>query len=310
MAANPSELPGIVVHCHNRGHGSAIARRVQELFADVLRPFFAGGSGPHPLRYVIEMDRRYFLLQFNGLEPGFVALESFEALMEHLALPQERYLPVVFDRYALQEEQALRAVSQASEPDNIQVFFRVLGDQARLWVVDELGSVFSWDQAVGSRRHLLVPVLRFLDNLIERRLLSHTDAPGIVAGVQCYEVVRRDGTWCAEYRPESDSGAPLPGLEVQAVGIHEGDSRLRFDIFCGEQEFTVQEYGDQLIPAVAHYIRSLRQSGEVYPVYLTDVHLPHDIDPRVYQQDIQTSQYLYYRSALEDSLNRQLARVR
>jgi len=65
-----------------------------------------------------------------------------------------------------------------------------------------------------------------------------------------------------------------------------------------------------LIPAVAHYIRSLRQSGEVYPVYLTDVHLPHDIDPRVYQQDIQTSQYLYYRSALEDSLNRQLARVR
>ena len=45
-------------------------------------------------------------------------------------------------------------------------------------------------------------------------------------------------------------------------------------------------------------------------MYLTDVHLPHDIDPRVYQQDIQTSQYLYYRSALEDSLNRQLARVR
>jgi len=69
----------------------------------------------------------------------------------------------------------------------------------------------------------------------------------------------------------------------------------------------VQEYGDQLIPAVAHYIRSLRQSAEVYPVYLTDIHLPHDIDPHVYQQDIQTSQYLYYRSELEESLNRQLA---
>lgn len=88
VAANPAELPGVKVHCHNRGHGSAIARRVQELFADVLRPFFAGGAGPHPLRYVIEMDRRYFLLQFNGLEPGFVALESFEALMEHLAMPR------------------------------------------------------------------------------------------------------------------------------------------------------------------------------------------------------------------------------
>lgn len=161
-----------------------------------------------------------------------------------------------------------------------------------------------------SRRHLLVPVLRFLDNLIERRLLRHTDSAGVVAGVQCYEIIRRDGTWRAEYRPESDSGVPLPGFEVQAVGIHEGDSRLRFDIFCGDQEFSVQEYGDQLIPAVAHYIRSLRQSDEGYPVYLTDVHLPHDLDPRVYQQDIQTSQYLYYRSVLEDSLNRHLANAR
>jgi len=83
--------------------------------------------------------------------------------------------------------------------------------------------------------------------------------------------------------------------------------RVRFDIFCADQEFTVQEYGDQLIPAVAHYIRSLRDGQEAYPVYLTDVHLPHDLDPQVYQRDIQTIQYLYYRAALEESLNRYLA---
>lgn len=308
-AANPAELPEVQVHCHNRGHGPAIARRVQELFADVLRPFFAGGAGPHPLRYVIEMDRRFFVLQFNGQEPGFIVLDSLAALMAHLALPQERYLPVVFDRHALLEEPALRAVSQASESDTIQVFFRVSGERTRFWVVDELGSVFSWEQPMNSRRHLLVPVLRFLDNLIERRMLRQTDSTGVIAGVQCYELVRREDGWRAERRNESDSGVPLPGLEVQAVGIQEGDSRLRFDIFCGAQEFTVQEYGDQLIPAVAHYIRSLRRSDEHYPVYLTDVHLPHDLDPRVYQQDIQTSQYLYYRSVLEDALNRHLERL-
>lgn len=308
-AANPAELPEVQVHCHNRGHGPAIARRVQELFADVLRPFFAGGAGPHPLRYVIEMDRRFFVLQFNGQEPGFIVLDSLAALMAHLALPQERYLPVVFDRHALLEEPALRAVCQASEPDTIQVFFRVSGERTRFWVVDELGSVFSWEQPMNSRRHLLVPVLRFLDNLIERRMLRQTDSTGVIAGVQCYELVRREDGWRAERRNESDSGVPLPGLEVQAVGIQEGDSRLRFDIFCGAQEFTVQEYGDQLIPAVAHYIRSLRRSDEHYPVYLTDVHLPHDLDPRVYQQDIQTSQYLYYRSVLEDALNRHLERL-
>ena len=123
-------------------------------------------------------------------------------------------------------------------------------------------------------------------------------------------MVASNGLWRPEYRPQTDTGATLPGLEVQAVGIQEGDSRVRFDLYCGEREFTVLQYGDQLISAVAHYIHSLRQSGDRYPVYLTDVHLPHDLDPRVYQQDIQTSQYLYYRAFLEDALNRELEAFR
>jgi adenylate cyclase class 1 len=305
-AGKPSDIPDIQVHSHNRGHGAAIARRVQELFNDVLRQFFAGSAGPHPLRYVIEMDRRYFLLQFQGLEPGFIALDSFDALMGHLALPQDRYLPVVFDRYAISEDPALRAVSQASEPGNVQVFYYVRGGRARIWVIDELGSLVRWEQPAGNPRYLLIPLLRFLENLTERRMLRNSDIPTGLSGVRCFEVVNRSGLWRAEYRPDSDSGAPLVGLEVQAVGVQEGGSRVRFDIFCNDQEFTVQEYGDQLIPAVAHYIRSLRGSSEPYPVYLTDIHLPHDLDPQIYQQDIQTSQYLYYRSQLEYSLNQAL----
>lgn len=306
VAAAPTHLPEMMVHSHNSGHGAAIARRVQELFTDVIRHFFAGGCGPHPLRYVIEMDRRYFVLQFSGREPGFIAVDSTAALMEQLARPQEHYLPVVFDRGALLDNLPLRAVCHASEPANVQVFYRVSGQHATLWVVDERGSVFSWGQAFSSRRYLLVPLLRFLANLVERRQLRQTDGPDGIAGVQCYELVRRNGDWHPERRFDDDGGATLRGLEVQAVGVQEGDHRLRFDIFCGDQEFTVQEYGDQLIPAVAHYLRSIRQPGEHYPVYLTDVHLPHDLDPQVYQQDIQTTQYLYYRAALEESLNRQL----
>lgn len=306
VAGAPGRLPEIMVHSHNKGHGATIARRVKELFTDVMRHFFAGGMGPHPLRYVIEMDRRFFVLRFSGTEPGFVALDSAEALMDYLAKPQEAYVPVVFDRHALLADLPLRTVCHASEPGNIQVFYRLSGDKARVWVVDELGSVFSWEQGYVNRRYLLVPLLRFLENLIERRQLRQLETVADIGGTRCYEMVLRDGQWHAERRPDADSNVPLPGLEVQAIGIQEGDSRVRFDIFCGDQEFTVQEYGNQLIPAVAHYIRSLRHSPERYPVYLTDIHLPHDLDPQVYQQDIQTIQYLYYRSELENALNQHL----
>lgn len=176
--------------------------------------------------------------------------------MDYLAKPQEAYVPVVFDRHALLADLPLRTVCHASEPGNIQVFYRLSGDKARVWVVDELGSVFSWEQGYVNRRYLLVPLLRFLENLIERRQLRQLETVADIGGTRCYEMVLRDGQWHAERRPDADSNVPLPGLEVQAIGIQEGDSRVRFDIFCGDQEFTVQEYGNQLIPAVAHYIRS------------------------------------------------------
>lgn len=307
VAINPAELPDIRVMAPSRGHGQAIARRVSELFADVLRQFFAGGTGPHPLRYIIEMDQRYFLLQFNGQEPGFVALDSRAALMDALFQPQDSFLPVVPDRYAFQDAPLLKAVCEASEAGNIQVFWQLQGDQGQLWVVDEYGSLWHRQLKAQQRRHLLAPLLRFLDSVVERRQLRQADNLEPVAGIRCYELVRRDGRWLADPRPELVAGMPLSGLEVQAVGVQQGDSILRFDLYCNDQEFTVQEYGDRLIPAVAHYIRSLRQSPDPYPVYLTDLHLPHDLDPQLYQRDIQTSQYLFYRAQLEDALNQHLS---
>lgn len=307
VAVNPEALPEIRVAASSRGHGQAIARRVNELFSDVLRQFFAGGSGPHPLRYIIEMDQRYFLLQFQGREPGFLALESRAALMNALSQPQDRFLPVVPDRYSLQDAPLLKVVCEASEAGNIQVFWQLQGGLGQLWVVDEYGSLWHRQMRVQQRRHLLSPLLRFLENVVERRQLRQADNLDPVAGIRCYEVVRRDGRWQAEARAEPGASPRISGLEVHAVGVQQGDSTLRFDLYCNDQEFTVQEYGDRLIPAVAHYIRSLRESREPYPVYLTDLHLPHDLDAHLYQRDIQTSQYLFYRGRLEDALNRHLA---
>ncbi|WP_227546020.1 class I adenylate cyclase [Marinobacter fonticola] len=313
--AAPGRPPVLTVHCHDAGHAGSIERRLQTLFEDVQRYFFVdergfvGERGPHPLRYVIEMDRRYFVLQFHDGQPGFVALDSWPSLLEYLQKPQPRYMPIVLDRHTLEEDPALGAVCQASRPDNIQVFFQVREERARLWVIDEHGSLNHWEQPFTNRRHLLAPVLRFLANVSERRQLRRTltEAGGDLE-IICGEVVRQGADWVVERRWLSNDELPMDGFELQAVGVQEGDQPVRFDIFCEEQEFTALEYGDRLIPAVAHYVRSRRREGGRYPLYLTDLHLlPHDLDPQVYQHDLQTSQYVYYRIKLETELNRALS---
>lgn len=304
---SPAQLPVLSVFSHSSSHGVAIARRVQALFEDVQRHFFAGGTGPHPLRYVIEMDRRFFVLQFQDRQPGFVGLDSRSALDEYLQKPQAVYTPVLFDDHAMTDDPWLRAVCDASQPDSVQVFYLINRERAHIWVVDEMGSISSWQQANPGRRYVLAPLLRFLENLLERRQLRDMSGlSGASAALMCNELVMRDGQWRCEPRPSLVDEMPLTGFEVQAIGVQEGGRFLRFDLYCGNQEFTVVEYGDQLIPAVAHYIRSRRRADDRYPVYLTDVHLPHDLDPFVYQQDLQTTQYLYYRQALEQALNQAL----
>lgn len=306
-AKAPSLTPELSVCCPGLGHAASIERRLSLLFDDVQNRFFAGGRGPHSLRYVIEMGRRYFVLQFTDGEPGFVALESAAALREHLQKPQHAFMPIVLDRHALEEDTALRLICDASEPDNIQVFYAMNDTWADVWVVDERGSLSHWRQPCSNRRHLLAPMFRFLGNLTERRQLrgALVDAGGELP-IRCRELVRSRGQWTLEPRSFSPDEQPLDGFEVQAVGVSEGDQPLRFDLVCDEQEFTGLDHGDQLVSAVVHYVRSRRRGRGDYPIYLTDVYLPHDIDPQAYQHDLQTCQYLHYRIALEAELNKAL----
>jgi adenylate cyclase class 1 len=98
-------------------------------------------------------------------------------------------------------------------------------------------------------------------------------------------------------------------VDIQAIANRDSRGELEFDIYCDQQEFSVLEYGDQLIPAVAHYIHAQRKSGGDYPCYITDLGLPHDLELHDYQNDLQTVQYLHYKQAIEASLNNALKQL-
>lgn len=308
IARAPGVEPELAVHGPGGGHGSTIARRVRELFTDVRQHFFGAGRGPDNLRYVIEMGARWFVLQFDGTEPGFVGLDSREALFDYLGRSRDAYVPVVLDRHALLDDPGLRTVCEASQPGTVQVFFQVAGAVARLWVVDELGSVSHWQQPFsGSRRQLLTPLMLFLENLMERRQLRHHAGDvDLLGAVTCHELVEEAGQIRAQRRALNAEELPLGGLDVQAVGVQTGSGELRFDLFCDDREFGAEALGDQQLAAVARYIRACRQGDDHYPVYLTDLHLPHDLDPQVYQQDLQTCQYIWYRQRLQRALSQEL----
>lgn len=308
LARDPAHPPAVEVWCAGGSHATAITRRIRELVEDVTRQYFAGGQGPHPVRYLLKVDQRWFVLRFEGLEPGFIGLTSDQELMDYLARPQEQYTPVVPDRYAFLQDPAFRAVCSGCQPDVVQMFWQQVSGRVRFWVTDETGSLYGWSQpGSGSRRQALLPLMRFLENLAERRQIRQmAGAVSPMAELICTEVIVEAGEARLERTPLAPESLSLGGMELQAVGVQQGDGSLRFDLFCDEQEFSFAEYGDRQMAAVAHYVRQLRRSGENYPVYLTDLHLPHDLDPQMWQQELQTGQYVWYRQQLQLALNREL----
>ncbi|MCG8613325.1 MAG: class I adenylate cyclase, partial [Pseudomonadales bacterium] len=301
-------MPELSVKCFCQSRATAIARRVEELFVDVAEAFF-GATGTLNTRYIIELDRRFFAIQFFDQQPRFTGFESIQDLLAYLSQPQREYTRLKLDRYALTDYKKIRAVCAQCEPDTVQVFFYPQHEDADVYILDEKGSLFAYNTPFYDIYSLLIPLQRFLLSIQDRRQMRQDiNEVWMDSEIVMNELV---------FDPLSNSIVPSMVavedradagnyFEVQAIGNHELNGELEFDIFCDQQEFTTMEYGDRLIPAVAHFILSRRHKGERYPCYITDLGLPHDLDQHDYQSTLQTVQYLFYKQALESALNEQI----
>ena len=97
-------------------------------------------NGRLDLRYVIELDQRFFLIEFVEQQPRFTGFDGVIELFTHLSLPQQHSTHLVLDRHALVEKPRLGTVIQALDGQSIQVFYFAQDKLAEVYLVDERGS--------------------------------------------------------------------------------------------------------------------------------------------------------------------------
>ncbi len=305
-------LPRLDIRCFCPARAGAIASRVEQLFQELAACYYSG-TKPPSTRYVLEMQREFYIVQFVDGAPTVQRAPNLAALLEQLGRVQRSHSPIVLDRYCLPGS-PLAAILQSARPERIQVFFQRRGSEADLYVMDELGSLTCFTTPFRDEHTLLAPLDQFIQSTLFRQRSERADFAGgthdvlLDAGSQYeldyYELVEEGRQHYAERRALRGSSSLF--FNVQAIADYDSGGNLVFTIYCDQQEFAELELGDALYDTVARHILSRRQGRERYPCYLTDIDLSRCINER---GGIQTAHYLRYKQRLEKALNDALGKI-
>jgi adenylate cyclase class 1 len=307
-------LPELTIRCFSLGQGATIEQRVLELWRAIITCFYSGTRARNT-RFIFEMADEYFLLQFMQQHAQILRFQTYEKLLEKLALPQMEFSPLVVDTYALREK-PLRLFCEVIKAPAIYVFYQLEKNQAHITLVDQKGAFFSKTTLLFNVQSLLRPLCRFIRSALERQALdsqhSYENSTKVddLQAIRIFELMGdlKQKTAYVETRNIAQDLTQLQFINVCAVAEPNQYEELSFTLYCDGKEFSALEFGDNLFTVVARYIVACRKNGETYPCYITDLDLSLCRELIAPQTGVQLIHYLHIKNEIEQKLNDALLR--
>ncbi|MHA6198277.1 class I adenylate cyclase [Pseudomonas wadenswilerensis] len=288
--------------CHNRA--MAIAQRVEEVFTTALALF----DQRLEHRYLIQVQQHTHVLELCSDGVNLVSLDSQAALLAYLGEERSAYSPLELDANVL-EDHDLALVLPMGQPQCVQVFYRVQGAWADVYVLDEYNALWQQRLPYHDESSLLLPLQRFLQAVVFRRnaRLPMDEQQAHPLDTLYYRLLPSGSGRARQVEPwqAPELALDLPYYEVQAIIQAAGDNALHVTLYCNQKEFSELDHGDQLYAVVAREIIEQRRDAQRYRCYITDL----DLSDLLADGQDSTLLYLRYKQDLERVLNQALAAV-
>ncbi|GAB6042994.1 class I adenylate cyclase [Endothiovibrio diazotrophicus] len=300
--------PQLEVHGDTSPRSQLLARRLEGVVGEVVAHYYGAREGAAQGRYLIRLGRAHYLLWVEGEALHYERHDSHQELMARLAAPAARYSPLAADPRTL-DDTPLPTLFRRDQAGRIQLFYQPLGPLARVYVLDERGSLFHQEVEYRSDAVLLSHFERFFFSVLPRRhYVQGLPSSDVLDDEVAYHRIDRDpdGRW--QITPVQPKAEPPHRryFNLQVIGERAGTGQSLFTLYCDEREFSSLEYGEGLFRAVAAHILARRADGERYPLYITDV----DIGQLLSGEgggEVQTIHFLNYKKRIEERLNEQLS---
>jgi adenylate cyclase class 1 len=304
-AVNP---PSLNAFSFSSSHSHAIAQRIEALFKDIAAVFF-NADGKVGARYILQVEKSYYLLESDGGAFSYTYQPTYEALLVALGEPRDTFQAISVDSNALLNT-PLPSILGRNRFGFIQMFYFATGDEVDIYVLDENGSLFHQRVPYFEDEALVNHYSRFFDAVLNRQsfLFQDDNASLMLDALEIYKVkMRRKDKYVFE-RQVPDIDRPMHYFNVQVIGDMV-DQSAAFTVYCNNEEFSSLDYGKDLFKEVAHFVLRKRASSQRYPIYITDVDLSPNLLGAGRTDKVQAIDYLKYKKRIEEKLNKELARL-
>ncbi|MGM0593688.1 MAG: class I adenylate cyclase [Pseudomonadota bacterium] len=295
------------VYTMGRVMGSAVGHRVEELLRQVIALFYDHEKGPSS-RYILNIARSYYVIEMGGDVPRYVEHRTLQSLLQYLGKAGEPFHHLMFDERSLQGS-PLPLIYRYNKPGVVQLFYHAALDGTELYVLDEKGALFTQKNSEHEQETLVNHYQRFFDAVSNRInfMLQEGAVGSRIDGMEFYEI-NRDALGKQRLRkvepPHQQPGKRFFSLQVIVEQNELGESI--FTLYCDGREFSTLEFGNKLFDAVVKHVLQLRQSGQSYPIYITDISLDNSVIGEENMGRMQSVHFLNYKRRIEAQINRNL----
>ena len=293
-SGGPFSRMALICHCPVSVHGSVIAQRVQQIYAEISR-FFADPR--HSPRYVLRGEESFYVLTRRDSALGFHKLPNMNALSAEMAQAVPVFSPILFDATAF-ESSPLPVICELNREAAVQVFVVAERQHCDLYILDERGALYHQRRPQAAVAQIVNPVAVFLDAVQQRYVLQ------ISYGIEYHQVSRDPrGRWLVERAPFAARLATTPRMEIRVIGQELASGQIAYTVYCNDMEFSSMEEGGEVFRRAAGYILEQRHGGAQYPVYITDIDVPLAALGAESPSQLQAIHFLHYKDKIEARLN-------
>ena len=293
--------PNINSVSFNSYRSEAIANRLENLFNSVIRCFY-NPKNPPGTRYILSIEDQYYVLFLINDSLYFNKAGSLDDLKRFLSSPVKEFQNIVFDNETLKSD-ILPLLYVRNKKGLVQVYFQIIDDQVKTYIVDENGSLFYQESEFYDAMSLINQYQVFFNSIANRtaNLRGHSRTLHANDGYAFYYIQKNNqGTWDFISHVETSLFKPRNYLSLQVIGS-KVDNETHFKVYCENNEYSTIEHGQSLYQHIARHVLDKRSQHEKYPIYITDIDLSESLlGPN--STDVQTIHYLNYKKLIENKL--------